>query len=141
MKENKLEYYVYTYDTNKGDFEKFNIFNSSKFYRGLTDIKAKMKKEDITFEMFNEELLHSVRYSFWGKCEYEILLVDLFCVIDRNEIERIKQTKDNMVRTSINPASSKKIDVAEQLLLNWDIFAKYVWENMDLIPVKTKKTK
>ena len=53
-------------------------------------------------------------YYFWSKCEYEILITTWF--------ER-KDFKD------------EKIDVYDQLQLNWNAFIDYIWKNKKYIEI------
>ena len=53
-------------------------------------------------------------YYFWSKCEWEIILSDwppsdTFC--------------------------KEKIDVFDQVMLNWDIFVDYIWNNRQYIKI------
>lgn len=45
-------------------------------------------------------------YYFWSKCEWEIILSDF---------------------PPSKKFQEKKVDVYEQVMLNWDIFINYVW--------------
>ena len=61
-------------------------------------------KCDLTKEVFSDQLKHILQYYFWGKCEWEIVL-----------------NHDNGTN------SDRKIDVYEQVMLNWDKFVEYCW--------------
>lgn len=88
------------YYSNNGKIDTFNVFDHWRFLEEIEDLKQKLDSK----EEFSEEVRHSAMYYFWSKCEYEILLNDW-----------------------INPKEEKKIDVYEQLKLNWDRFIDYVW--------------
>nr|DAT76285.1 MAG TPA: hypothetical protein [Caudoviricetes sp.] len=102
-----MVWYVYIYNINKKSIEKFNIFTSSRFNDCLKEIKKKLKKNNETFECFSQELKNIAMYSFWGKSEYEISIGDIF-----------------------NNGTHFKISVYDQLCLNLEIFAKYVFDNI-----------
>ena len=51
---------------------------------------------------------NSLRYYYWSKCEWEIVLSDW------PPSETFKK---------------EKVDVYSQVVLNWDIFSEYIWEN------------
>lgn len=127
---NKLEWYVFSYDINSRRITKFNVFNSNRFYDGLLKIKKEMKKSPLSFEEFSKLLEGSAMYSFWAKSEYEIILSNLFCSISKDEIKRIKQVDENRHIESVNLLYQKKVDIYEQLKLNWDKFAEYVYSNI-----------
>ena len=99
-----LEWYVYLEDVNNKKIIKYNIFNHYSFCQDLKDIIKKIKNKD----EFSEKVKRSTIYYFWSKCEYEILITTW--------LER-KDFKD------------KKIDVYDQLELNWDRFIDYIWDN------------
>ena len=71
-----------------------------------------MKKKKLERKEFEKELRSIIRYSFWSKCEYELQLFPW------PDSERDK---------------GHKIDVYNQIEINWDRFADYVWENQKLI--------
>ena len=97
------EWYVFTDDFNTKTIRKFNVFNSVKFRKGLLDIKKKLKKNpDLDIK---DEIKSELMYCFWGKSEYEVVISPLFA----------KDMKD-----------FKKIDVYDQVMLNFDKFADYV---------------
>lgn len=98
----EMQWYVYA--EHQGEIEKFNIFDHTRF---LSEIVQAYKKYKSDFDTFKGEVHKSLRYYFWSKCEWEIVL-------------------------SGWPHCPKfpdlKIDVYDQVMLNWDIFIKYVWE-------------
>ena len=75
----------------------------------LVKLFKKMKEKASSKEEFSELLDCEMRYRFWCKCEWEIILSDW-------------------------PPSDKfqkaKIDVYDQLRMNWDVFVDYVWSNI-----------
>lgn len=85
-----------------------NIFDHYRFSLDLYNLK----KKKLERKEFEKELLSIIRYSFWAKCEYEL---QLFPWPDSE--------RDN----------GHKIDVYNQIEINWDRFADYVWENQKLI--------
>lgn len=104
----KLEWYVYFADINSLHIIKYNIFKHYSFYESLkSHIKNFKNKED-----FSEWLRKNTMYYFWSKCEYEIILT---CF---PEWDRFKK---------------EKIDIYNQLQLNWDKFVNYIWENKNNI--------
>ena len=89
-------------NVNSRCIETFNVFDHGRF---IEDIKKHFKACD-TKELFSEQLRRSVMYYFWSKCEWEVLVLPLF--EGKHPVE-------------------KKIDVAWQLMNNWDVFTDYVW--------------
>lgn len=99
-----MEWYVYTEDFNKKCIVKHNVFEHARFSE---DIKKIYKKHKDDFGAFSEEVRKSLRYYYWSKCEWEIILSSW------------------PQRAGF---SEEKIDVYDQVMLNWDQFIKYVWE-------------
>lgn len=106
-----LKWYVFTENWNGKKIEKYNIFDHGSF---LEDCKKQAKKchvrEDIPEEKeaFLKQLKRDLMYYFWSKCEWEIILSPW---IARDGVKEVK------------------IDVYDQVMLNWEVFAEYVWAN------------
>lgn len=99
-----LEWNVYISDFNKKEIIVYNVFNHYSF---IEDLKKIIKKYTDKKE-FSEEVRKTLMYYYWSKCEWEIIL------------EGWPQ-KPNF--------KDEKIDVYDQIILNWDKFINYVWEN------------
>ena len=89
-------------------------------------------------EDFEDKQLRNIcQYHFWARCEYEIVLIDWPPSIDRNEVYRLVDEDKNHFdkygtypyRFTPNLCVSKKIDVYQQLGLNWEQFKKYIFDN------------
>ena len=99
-----MEWYVYVEDINAHRIDKFNIFDHYTFNE---DIKKIYKKYKNDYNAFCEEVRKSLRYYYWSKCEWEIILSDW---------------------PPSNNFKEEKIDVYDQVMMNKDVFMKYVWE-------------
>ena len=99
-----LEWNVIKYDINNKKLVKFNIFNHYGFYE---DVKKLLKQYKNKNE-FAEELKKDLMYYFWCKAEYEILISGLF---------------------SKDPNETEKIDIYDQIALNYDHFVNYILDN------------
>ena len=97
------EWYVYYNNFNQKCIEKYNIFQHG-FFRKDVEKAVKAYRDD--FEGFCKELDSSLMYWFWAKCEWEIVLSDF-------------PPSDSFKK--------EKIDVYQQVKLNWNIFVQYVW--------------
>jgi len=100
-----MEWYVLNYDFNRKKIEYYNIFNHSYLIESI----KKILEQDITFDEYIDKLDHLLRYCFWSKREYEILVGDAF-ETDLNKFE--------------------KIDVYSQLKPNIKILATYIKDNI-----------
>ena len=98
-----LHWNVYTYDFNAKKIVIYDIFNHGTFEKELNEL------EYSTYEEFKENLKHLLMYYFWSKCEWEIILSAWPPTDDMKE--------------------ATKIDVYNQVLLNWDVFCDYVWRS------------
>lgn len=106
MKKDKymdLKWMVFVRDMNSDKILEFNIFKHSRF---LNDTK-KAIKDATTKEELAEKMKRILQYYYWCKCEFEIRIMDL----------RIDTGK-----------KGRKVDVYEQVRLNYDVFINYLWE-------------
>lgn len=99
-----LEWNVYFADINKLKILVFNVFNHQAFYN---DLKYELNgiNDKLDFERILER---NCLYYFGAKCEYEIILT---CCPEWDRFNK------------------GKIDIYNQLQLNWNKFVNYVWEN------------
>ena len=61
-------------------------------------------------ENFIEQLRKSLMYYFWSKSEYQVLILPW-----------------------VGEADDIKIDIYDQVMMNWDKFSEYVWTNKEKI--------
>ena len=100
-----LEYNVYYENFNAKKIEVYNIFK----YGFLEELFRDIKNECSSKEEFAEKIDFELKYRYWSKCEWEIILSDW---------------------PPSNTFKKEKIDVYDQIKLNWNIFVDYVWENL-----------
>lgn len=97
-----MEWNVYYYNINKNKIETYNIFNHGGFNKDvLGDLDKYRNRED-----FAKALQSNLRYYFWSKCEWEVLIYPW--PVGPND-------------------EATKIDVFDQVMLNWDAFVEYCW--------------
>lgn len=101
----KLKWNVYRYNCNKKKMEEFNIFDHSCFNE---DVQT-LLRPGFSKDYFEHRLKALLQYYFWSKSEYEILISPW--IGDEN--------------------ASQKIDIYNQILINWDKFVDYVWSFRD----------
>lgn len=95
-----IEWYVYYHDSNKQEIIKWNIFNHGSFKKEV----GVLLRERIDKDDFSEKLKREAMYYFWSKCEYEIILSPW-----------------------TRRADDIKIDVYDQIMMNFDRFVDYCW--------------
>ena len=96
-----MEWYVLLHDFNKDKIISYNIFNNSKLDKELKELKENF----ISKENFVSELDKILRWCFWSKSEYEIVVGDLF----EKDLDKYE-----------------KIDVYQQLKPNLNALADYI---------------
>lgn len=134
-----MNWNVFRRDPNTEIIEVINVFDHFGFRESLKKLYKKRLK--LTKIEFKEELRHIAMYYFWSKYEYEISLSEPFPRIKEDEIKRLikeyetfqqDKTKVNFT-CHVDLECYKKIDIYDQLSLNWDIFADYVYSNINLL--------
>jgi hypothetical protein len=110
-----LEWKVYISDFNGKRIVTHNIFDNSSL---IEDCQKNYKKNKDDPKAFFEELQRDIMYYYWSKCEWEII------------ITHWPPRKD---------AREEKIDVYDQVMLNWPQFCEYVWARKDEFKVRRKR--
>ena len=134
----RLEWYVFNHDHNSHQIVPVNVFHHSLYFmEGLIEAKKKYGKD---FKQFSTRVRDILRYSYWSKCEYETVITSLLPYIDKKEFLRIKEEYDKRIsegkefyREDVHLTVGYKIDVYTQVMMNWDKFIEYVWNNKRLI--------
>ena len=100
----QLEWIVVRFDWNKKDFVPYNVLGKYM----VEEIVKRTNKIDNKPD-FTEEIRHICMYHFWSKFEWEIIIKEW---------------------TGHDNPKERKIDVYDQLQLNWNRFIDYLWENL-----------
>ncbi len=97
-----MEWYVYYYDINGKKIKPLNVLGGY-MQEFIQEIKKKHKSSKNAFaEELNKELMHR----FWGRAEWEVV-ISAWCGGNGDE--------------------AIKIDVYNQIKLNWQSFVDYCW--------------
>lgn len=106
-----LSWYVYRQDANSGKIEPWNIFEHGRFSEDtMANIKRFCPKQndgdnsEMAKSAFEQQIKSDLMYYFWSKAEYEIIL-----------------------KNWIGKDCEIKIDVYDQVMLNFDKFIDYLW--------------
>lgn len=129
----KLKWVVYRHDINKRKIVEFNIFDHWRFEE---DVKKDLKKCK-TKEEFAKKLKSHLMYYFWSKYEYEVVISSFPVRIKKDEFNRlIEEFKVDTEKYGHEPYSmwvcpdvGEKIDIAGQVMLNFEVFVDYVWSH------------
>ena len=122
---------VYCESFNNSSIIKYNIFN----HKGFTKDVNKLLKENTAKDEFAEQLKRSLKYYFWGKTEYEVVITSWPVYIYRSELDRLNteyQEYNNKwghypYDINIVPNVGEKIDIYNQVMMNFDIFVDMIW--------------
>lgn len=102
-----LEWNVYVGDFNARKIREHNVFDHWRFLEDCRDNAKKNKNDRATFVY---QLKNDLMYYYWSKSEWEIVVTSW-------------PPRDNY--------GDIKIDVYDQVVMNWDKFADYVWEHKE----------
>ena len=97
------KWFVYVFDMNSRHIYHMNIFNHVGFEKAIKDILHN-QTENYDKITFASAVRGELMYYFWSKVEYEVVIGDV--IFDKNKI---------------------KIDVYDQVMMNWDRFIDYLW--------------
>ena len=129
----KLEWNVYVHDFNRKEIKIFNIFNHGRF---LDDVKKDLKR-CAEKEEFSEKLRGHLFYYYYSKCEWEVVITSWVPHITTSELDRLNTEREEALKKYnrdpyslyVNPDIGEKVDVYEQVRLNWNLFVDYVWSH------------
>ena len=132
MSKPALEWNVFRENWNTKTIRKFNIFSHEVFKKEILLALEKSKSKEELSKMVQSIAM----YYFWAKCEYEIMLTSWPPSITKEEAKEIQlSVEESEARHKHLPrvfgvelAVSSKVDVYEQLLLNWDRFIDYLYD-------------
>ena len=130
-----LTYYVYVENTNKRKIEKYNVLND-----GIIDeFKKRIKEQHIVEKkQFAEMVEQVIMYHYWSRSEWEIILTSWPPRMKTEELTKlnseIEEYQSDYGREpyslTVELSIDEKIDVYDQIMMNWNIFIDYVWENL-----------
>lgn len=109
-----LTWNVYVSDFNRKIITTHNIFNHGGFVEDCQKAYKKLKKDN-DVNAFFDEIRKSLLYWYWSKCEWEIII---------DHWPHRESAKD------------EKVDVYDQVMLNWPVFCEYIWANKDAFKKK-----
>lgn len=122
---------VFIQRVNTRKIEPYNIFEHISFKKDVEVALATAKDK----AEFAEKLKRELRYYFWSKCEWEVIITDWPTHVSVEEVARLdKEILDYVDKwgkkpysLSVNLPVASKVDVYDQVMLNWEVFVDYVW--------------
>lgn len=134
-KKYNLNYYVYVENFNKRKLEKYNVLNDSI----VDEIVKKTKAQGaVSTKDFSEIVRQVIGYYYRSRSEWEIVITTWPPHITNEELAR--QNKEYSTyqerfgalpsKNTVNLDIAEKLDIYDQVMLNWNIFISYLWENL-----------
>ena len=125
-------------DFKTGRLKYYDIFKDAWFKSSM----ERLLEANYEKERFVKELDRAATFWFWAKAEYEFKFTEWPPIINVSEVVRIVEEycetldkgEEPAKEVKVYPVNSHKIDIYDQLRINWDHFSEYVWmESMKLI--------
>ena len=140
-KEDKTTLVWNVFNEQDGEILPINIFEYN--YKFLEDLLIAKQKYNDNFEKFAEEVRKSLQYCYWSRSEYETIITSWPPYIESEELDRLNKEKEthlekygNFYREVVELNVSYKIDIYTQIMMNWDRFIDYIWNNKHLLTKK-----
>lgn len=131
-----MKWNVLRNDFNSREIKEYNIFQHSSFSKDVVELS----NQDLTKEDFTEKLRRTLQYYFWSKSEMETVITSWPPYIDSEELARLNAEYENHnakwgrypYKLNVRLDVREKIDIYDQVRLNWDVFVDYVWNHRKL---------
>jgi hypothetical protein len=140
-KEDKTKLVWNVFNECNGEICPLNIFEYN--YKFLEDLLIAKRKHKDNFEEFAEYVRKSLQYYYWSKSEYETVITTWPPYIESEELNRLNKEKHEreirnrpFYRDVVNLTTRYKIDIYTQVMMNWDRFIDYIWNNKHLLTKK-----
>ena len=140
-KEDKTTLVWNVFNEQNGEILPINIFEYN--YKFLEDLLLAKQKYNDNFEKFAEEVRKLLQYYYWSKSEYETIITSWPPYIESDELDRLNKEKEthlemygNFYIEAVELNVSHKIDIYTQIMMNWDRFIDYLWNNKHLLTKK-----
>lgn len=114
-----------------------NLFNVVPLI--MRDLEWRKDLNIHNFDAFAKEMNHIVIYLFHGRSQFEQHITCSYPCVDKDEVERLvkarKESPDNY-RYGVNLSWGEEMDIAFQILANWDAFISYMWKHREELIVE-----
>lgn len=132
-----LTWNVIIEDINRRKMVPYNIFEHGSFAKALI-INNKKYEDD---NEFAEQTRQQLTYYFWSKSEWEFIATSWPPYINLEELDRLNKEKVEYKEKydrepyvlDVNTNVGEKLDVADQVLMNWLAFKEYLINNRKYI--------
>lgn len=110
-------------DNGHNKIEVLNVFQHTRFADEIKELAI----HSLTKEEFSFEARKTAKYFFAWKSEYEIILTSWPPYISAETVKKIQEEDLPNYRKSVELTIAEKVDIFQQIDLNWDIFVDYCW--------------
>lgn len=136
-KKNILMWNVLVEDINRKEIVFHNIFDHVSFVTDLAKDYNRLKR-DKTLENFEAAFIERIKSNlmcyYWSKAEWEVVVTSWPPYMTLEEVSEVNKEIEKYENkygykpytAHFSPAIGEKIDVYDQVMLNWDIFVEYV---------------
>lgn len=131
----KLSWNVFYY--NRKNIKTFNIFDHSSFCKEVINITKEYSQSK---EIFRDKIITALRYYFWCKCEYEIIVTTFPTYVSNEGLKKMEADRDKYIRDYgrckfVHPYldTELKVDIYTQVTMNIDHFIDYLWNHKEEI--------
>ncbi len=134
MRKYSLTYYVYVENINRRRIEKYNVLNDAI----IDEIIERTKDFPGDKKAFAEQVEQIMMYHYWARSEWESVLTSWPPNMRLEELIRLNQEVEESQQKygqepyalTVSLTTAEKIDVYDQIVMNWNIFIDYAWENL-----------
>lgn len=134
MRKYSLAYYVYVENINRRKIEKYNVLNDAI----IDEIIERTKDFPGDKKAFAEQVEQIMMYHYWSRSEWESVLTSWPPNMRLEELIRLNQEVEESQQKygqepyalTVSLTTAEKIDVYDQIVMNWNIFIDYAWENL-----------
>lgn len=130
-----MRWNVFVNDFNLRKIQEYDIFKHSSFAKYV----AKLLEQNLSKEEFAEQLRRELQYYFWSKSEHEVVITSWPPHIDGAELDRLNVEYEDFnkkyghypYKIDVRLDVGRKIDIYQQVMLNFDVFCDYVWNHKE----------
>lgn len=129
-----LSYKVFFEDFNKKEIVNYDIFKGGHWEKVACELKKVFPNRKEWENHFRTKLMSQ----YWSRSEYEFIATSWPPYIETDKVDEMKREIKEYTEKWGNPLyrivspliTTRKIDIFEQIDMNWDVFADYVWRNI-----------
>lgn len=130
-KMDRLVWNVYRFSHSENTVKPFNVFEHGSLLESI----EKWWKKPLSKEEFAEKLKGELFYYYCSRCEHEIIMTHFPAHITPKELDRLIAENNKYIAQkgkapyahTVDVEYEVKVDVYQQVMINWQHFLEYVW--------------